>query len=268
MVRPAFGVALNKLSASLEPDELRLIGQSKIEMLEVHARMLDNDPQGHKAVTLKQMGRGGGPRVNSLHAGDRDISILDEGLRRLAVDEMVQGIELAQQLGAGLIIVHSSGEPVNSQERSRRMEQAARSLQEMAPSARRRGVKLAVEMLPRTCLCNTISEIEQILAPLPRDVFGMCIDTNHFMANHRDLCDTIVHVRERLLEVHASDYDGVDELHALPGTGVVDWKGLMQVLRNIGFAGLLTYEVAFRDQPPLAERIRALEENFQWLSSL
>jgi sugar phosphate isomerase/epimerase len=71
-----------------------------------------------------------------------------------------------------------------------------------------------------------------------------------------------------LLEIHASDYDGIDEKHQLPGTGVVDWKSVMQALRSVEFQGPINYEVAFKPDVPLAERIRTLEENFHWLLSL
>ncbi len=268
MSRPGFSVAVNKLSPSLEEAELHLIAKSEIEMFELQARMLDDDPAGRKKATLQQIARDKGPRVNSLHAGDRDISTLDESARHLAVEETIEGIELAHKLGAGLIVIHPSDEPVKPEDRPHRLEQSARSLLELAASARRRGVKLAVEMLPRTCLCNTADELERFVKPLPRDVIGVCIDTNHLMANYRSLCDTIVRFKDRLLEIHCSDYDGIDERHALPGTGVVDWSGVMQTLRGIGFDGPLNYEVVFRTAPPLDERIKTLEENYRWLSSL
>lgn len=268
MNRPGFSVALNKLSASLADAELQPISQSSIEMLELQARMLDDDLRGRKKEALQQMARGKGARVTSLHAGDRDISAIDEPSRRLAVEETLRGIDLAHELGAGLIVVHPSDEPVKPEDRVRRLGQAGRSLLEVSSAARRCGVKLAVEMLPRTCLCNTAEELERLVGPLPRDVFGVCIDTNHLMAGYRNLCDTIIRFKDRLLEVHCSDYDGVDEKHAMPGTGVVDWPAVMRTLRRIGFTGPLNYEVVFRTEPPLAERIHALEENFRWLSSL
>lgn len=268
MIKPGFSVAVNKLSNSLEASELEAIGRSSIEMLELQARMLDDDQDGRKKAVLQRMARGKGPRVNSLHAGDRDISAIDETARRLAVEETLQGISLAHELGAALIVIHPSDEPVKPQDRSRRLVQASRSLAEVADAARRSDIKLAVEMLPRTCLCNTAEELEQLVGPLPQDVFGVCIDTNHLMSRYRSLCDTLIRFKDRLLEVHCSDYDGVDEKHALPGTGVVNWIDVMHTLRHIGFAGPLNYEVVFRTSPPLAERIRTLEENYNWLSNL
>lgn len=268
MIKPGFSVAVNKLSNSLDASELDAIGQSSIEMLELQARMVDDDPQGKKKAALQRMARGKGPQVNSLHAGDRDISAIDENARRLAVEETLQGISLAQELGASLIVIHPSDEPVKPEDRSRRLVQAGTTLREVTDTARRSGVKLAVEMLPRTCLCNTAEELEQLVDPLPRDVFGVCIDTNHLMSRYRSLCDTLIRFKDRLLEVHCSDYDGVDEKHALPGTGIVNWIDVMHTLRSIGFTGPLNYEVVFRSSPPLAERIRTLEENYTWLSNL
>jgi len=268
MTKPLFGVALSKLSESLPPDDLRIIAQSKIQVLEVYARMLDDDPQGLKKAALKVMARDGGPRVYSLHAGDRDISALKESEWELAIEESLRGIELAHELGAVQIVIHPSEDRIDPNDRPMRLEQSRRGLLALAPAARRRGIRLAVEMLPRTCLCNTLAEAQGLVGTLPADVFGVCIDTNHLMDNYRVLCDNIVAMAPRLLEVHTSDYDGVDEKHALPGSGVVDWKGVMATLRKVRFSGPMTFEVGFRAQEPLSERIKILEDTFAWLSSL
>ena len=268
MTQPLFSVALNTLTRTLADDDLRLVAASKIQCLEVAARMFDNDLGDGRKSAVKAMARQGGPRVYSLHAGDLDLSALHHGVHARAIGEAVETIELAKELGAAQIVFHPSDDRIEPSIRPYRIAQSIDAFKALAPEARRCGVKIAIEALPRTCLCNTADELSRILEPLPTDVVGVCIDTNHLMANYRSLCDTIVRFKDRLLEIHCSDYDGIDERHALPGTGVVDWSGVMQTLRGIGFDGPLNYEVVFRTAPPLDERIKTLEENYRWLSSL
>ena len=48
---------------------------------------------------------------------------------------------------------------------------------------------------------------------------------------------------------------------------MIDWKGFMAALREIDYGGPFDYECRWKDLP-LPERIRALEENFDWLEGL
>lgn len=267
MPRPLFSVALNTLTRTLSEDDLRQIAASGIECLEVGARMFDNDAGGRGKSGVKALASQGGPRVRSIHAGDGDVSALHDGVWRRALDESAECIELAQELGATQIVFHPSEDRIPPEQRKLRMERSVQAFARLAPVARRCGVRIAVEALPRTCLGNTVDELVQILETLPADVFGVCIDTNHLMTQHVILPDNIRRLGGRLLEIHASDYDGIDEKHEMPGTGVVAWPAVMKALGDVGFAGPFNYEVGF-GPIPLAERIRSLEENFRWLCGL
>ena len=267
MTQPLFSVALNTLTRTLADDDLRLVAASKIQCLEVAARMFDNDLGDGRKSAVKAMARQGGPRVYSLHAGDLDLSALHHGVHARAIGEAVETIELAKELGAAQIVFHPSDDRIEPSIRPYRIAQSIDAFKALAPEARRCGVKIAIEALPRTCLCNTADELSRILEPLPTDVVGVCIDTNHLMSEYVILPTNIRRFAGRLLEIHASDYDGIDEKHQMPGTGVVDWPSVMKTLREVGFAGSFNYEVGF-GTIPLPEKIRALEENFAWLCGL
>jgi fructoselysine 3-epimerase len=53
-----------------------------------------------------------------------------------------------------------------------------------------------------------------------------------------------------LVHIHVSDKNRV-----LPGEGNVDWVGLMQVLRECGFAGFITMEVGLDSRSADPDRI-------------
>jgi sugar phosphate isomerase/epimerase len=87
------------------------------------------------------------------------------------------------------------------------------------------------------------------------------------MDRYRDLPQIVRALGDRLVTLHLSDYDGVDEKHELPGRGVVDWKEFMQALRDIDYSGPFNYESKADGNNP-AERVASFEENFKWLRSL
>ncbi len=48
---------------------------------------------------------------------------------------------------------------------------------------------------------------------------------------------------DRLLALHLHDNDGEEDQHALPGTGTIAWKPLMEKLDRLGYQGALSLEV-------------------------
>ena len=118
-----------------------------------------------------------------------------------------------------------------------------------------------------TCLGNSLEELHDLLDGLDPDVAGICLDTNHGMDRPQDLPGIVRRLGTRLTTLHLSDYDGIDEKHELPGKGVLDWKAFLAALDEIDYQGPFNYECSVEGDT-LEEKIRALEENFDWLRSL
>jgi sugar phosphate isomerase/epimerase len=69
-----------------------------------------------------------------------------------------------------------------------------------------------------------------------------CFDTNHLlMDSHTDL---IKAVSGRILTLHVSDYDFINERHWLPGEGKIDWPELIAALEKADYSGPWLYEVS------------------------
>lgn len=175
-------------------------------------------------------------------------------------------LEMAAELGASQTIVHSSYEPIAAGERPSRIAQARRSLAQLAEVCERSRVRLAVELLPRSCLGNTASELLTMTADLPAAWVGICIDTNHLMDRAATLPDEVRLASQRLTALHLSDYDGIDEKHYLPGQGVVPWSPFFAALREINYQGPYTYEAHLPGES-VQEKLAALQQNYAWLST-
>ncbi len=121
------------------------------------------------------------------------------------------------------------------------MKAAKESLFELAEAAHKNSAVVAVENLPRTCLGRSSEEICELIGTHPS--LRVCFDTNHLL--EEDFESFLDRVGERLVTVHISDYDRVNERHWMPGEGVTDWSRLLSCLEGIGYGGAFMYEIGF-----------------------
>jgi sugar phosphate isomerase/epimerase len=268
---PKLGVSLAIISERVTPEVARAVADSRIETLELRALSFEGPARIEDRRLLRRLLRRRTVRAMTVHApfgNGLDISSLDDEVRQSGIRAVSVSLELAIELDVPIVVVHASAEPVAPDERVTRLEQVRRALSEFQPHCRETKRRIAAELLPRTCLGNTVEELLELLGPLDPEVFGICLDTNHLMDRHGTLADAVRRLGDRLIALHLSDYHGIDEEHLLPGEGMLDWKSFMTALRDIDYAGPFNYECGLDDGETLNERIRSLENNFDWLSGL
>jgi len=170
-----------------------------------------------------------------------DIASLDEEIRTKTVEYWSELIKKGSEIGINKFVAHPSSEPKSedTETRKREKEQAKRSLCELATAAEENGGVIAVENLPRTCLGRTTEEILELVSADPR--LRICFDTNHALIE--DLYEFCERIADRIITVHVSDYDRINERHWLPGEGTTDWHRLYKALTENGYNGVWMYEV-------------------------
>lgn len=204
--------------------------------------------------------------VWSVHApfgNGLDLASPDENTRVQSVKDTVSAAKLAGELGARVLTVHPGLELPNMEPRSIRLQASGRSMAEIADVCAGIGVRVAVEILPRKCIGNSLDELFTILEAADRPNIGVCLDSNHtFPASA--LPDVVRKLGSKLATLHISDDDNVDERHWLPMKGVIEWPAFIRTLIEIGYSGPFMYEatLAFSD---LGAALNALEENYNTL---
>ncbi len=189
-----------------------------------------------------------------------DISRLDETIRKEAIEHTIPLLDDAACFNCGIIVMHASFGPIEDYERATRIEQARRSLDELEDKLVARRQRLAVELLPRHCIGHSVEEIMAILEG-KSDVFGVCLDTNHFTWGMEKLIPSVAQFGKRLLTLHVADYYGEDEMHIVPGEGKVDWPGFANALLAAEYKGPFNYEInRFPISPE--RRIKSIEESY------
>jgi len=242
---------------------LPLLEGSSVDDVEMDASI-----EAEKMEWIKGFFKGSRLRLWSLHglAGHEPLSSLSIEARDEGMAYARRSIEVAGHLGARVVVLHASDEPIAEHERPERIAQAKMSLAGLVPAARRANSVIAVELLPRTCLGNSLPELLDLLEELPQDRVGACLDVNHVRDVAR-LPEIIRELGRRLITLHVSDFDGIDERHWLPGKGIIDWPSVWQALEGNGYDGPWLYESSAIYEDPKAN-IRAIEGNFRHWRSL
>lgn len=256
------GVSLHTLDREQRLDTIRLLDGSSVRAVELWEPTFDKD-EGHVREARRALAQGGvEPRtVHAAFGAPVDISSPDAAIRSAGIQAVGVATDLAVRMGARMVVMHPSSEPVASEARDARMQQSKHSIEAITERVREAGRQLAIELLPRTCLGRSVAELLELLEGVDGETAGACLDTNHLMDGFDALPDVVRGLGPRLFALHCSDYDGVDEKHWPPLRGVIDWSAFLAALSAAGFSGPFHYEATLDGQTP-AERLAFLEANF------
>jgi len=194
--------------------------------------------------------REAGVRVSSAHLpfgplwepSDPDLSARQDALGRF------EGLlDWIAARGIPLAVLHASFEPISPAQRPARLEAAIESVARLSAYAKERGVALAVENLPRTCLGNTAREV----LALAENAAGVCFDVNHLLIESH--AAFLAAAGPRVITTHLSDYDFADERHWFPGAGAIDWPALTEGLEAAGYAGRYIFELNEDGTPSMGQ---------------
>lgn len=266
----ALGISSSMLDPELPHEQLQAAADLGITHLELFVRagsdLLD---QPAAVEEVRASISEAGLELWSVHApfgGEVDMSAPDELARRGSVDTIHRACKVAEQLGAKWVVAHAGMKAEDPEEDRLRHCQSLRSINCLLVQTAALGLELAIEYLPgeKPRLWNNSSEILEILDMLDGRP-GVCLDVNH--ANTREPLNDVVHaLGPNIGTLHISDNDGQQELHLLPGEGVIDWSGFVAALDEIGYAGPLIFETSSESEvyEHLEMALRAAVEHLGW----
>lgn len=214
------------------------------------------------------MAREEGVELWSIHlpfSSRLDISQTNNELRAIALYTNRTLIEAAGKAGIKVAVLHPSSEPITDEERPERIRRSREGIIMLKAECDKYGMKLAVENLPRTCLCNRAAEM---IALLKDSGAGIVFDTNHSLIEENvSFLTTLVDSGIKIHSLHISDYDFIDERHRLPGDGLNNWRGIFAQLERAGYDGPMMYEVSRQPKERDEISIAQLIENMKKLAS-
>lgn len=174
-----------------------------------------------------------------------DISEPDENIRREVIKRLEKMIRDKADIMAPHVTLHGSLEPA-LEDHPVHIDQCRRSIEELLPLAEEMGFSMNIEYLPRTCIGNSVEELQKITSDFDSKHVGICLDVNHIMDKYNELPDIIETFSDRIRTFHICDYDGIDELHWFPTQGIIDWQKVMAKIRNIKHDVIMIYETPYQ----------------------
>jgi sugar phosphate isomerase/epimerase len=189
---------------------------------------------------------------------DHFIGDFDADRRRDAVVQLRSQLSVIAELGGeGVLTPASWGmfslrlPPFNPPRDPREdHEVLLEALTALGEHAAREGVWLAVEPLNRyedhmvNRLDQAVGLAEEVRRLVGVDSVGVCADLFHMNVEEDELAKAILDTGRRLVHVHVDDSNRLQ-----PGTGHLDFAGVFEALRTIGYDGWLTLECRLRGDP-------------------
>lgn len=189
--------------------------------------------------------------VHTPAAGDVDISSTDNDINENAIKVLSEVVNRAAAVGIKNFVVH----PTSTAEhlivdRAEQLKHTMYCADILAEYAAKKGAYIAIENLPRKCLCNTVAEHLQVLGA--NDKLRACLDLNHSLIDPTELY--IERLGRRLVTLHVSDRDNINERHWLCGEGVLDWVSIYDTLQKMNYKGVWMYEVDMKARKTIDRR--------------
>lgn len=171
---------------------------------------------------------------------------------------IVRGIIASNILNAPYMVVH----PIRmgcryNFNRKKAFDLNRRQLLKFIPYLEEYKVKIALENmyiddpLRKSMFVSTLfSDAEETneMIGLLGDNFVACLDTGHAMISSSEpIYDMTKKLGKNLKILHINDNNAILDDHNTPYSGKIDWKGFTKALKEIGYEGVLNFELVIKD---------------------
>lgn len=109
--------------------------------------------------------------------------------------------------------------------------------------AREHGVGLAIENLGADSFARTPENLIRLVDELNDDHVGICWDFGHANIMKLNQVESLKKIGKRLKATHIADNHGEMDEHLPPFFGNINWKEMVQCLKEIEYEGDFTYEI-------------------------
>jgi len=197
--------------------------------------------------------------------GDADLSLIDPAQRQDYLAFLRRSAQAARSIGAKALTIHSNGlgaggvvlrryEELSDTVKLCTMYDTLRSCADIAEET---GINLNLEALnittdhPGNFLTRTQTAAE-LTSMIGSPRLKILYDVYHMQLNEGSLCDTIRAYGNQFGHVHVADAPGRHE----PGTGEIRYDAVFAALEEIGYQGLIGYELF--PKTTTAEAVKAI----------
>jgi D-psicose/D-tagatose/L-ribulose 3-epimerase len=183
-----------------------------------------------------------GLKVSSLcamYSLERDCAAADPALRAAAGEYVRDCLELADAVGAPVVVVVPSYRVEWEYDRPAELDRAAETLASVAAEISPGGPTLALEALNRyeAHLLKNLDEAEELRAMIDHPRVGLMADVFHMNIEEDSIAGALRKHADQIVHVHLADNQ-----RRHPGSGELDFAAAFAALHEGGYAGALAME--------------------------
>lgn len=188
-------------------------------------------PQFKDKKTFVSLANEFGLGVDNIHLPYEDCNLLWSDTvsdRERYINELLKCIEGCKASGANKVVMHTNRGSISSVSNGYAVDfiNGYKAFEKIVLLAEDIKIKIAVENTKK------FKYTEFILTEFNSDYLGFCYDSSHDFINGESKGEILRKWKNRLFCVHLSDNDGLDDRHWLPTKGIVDFKSIVDIIKD------------------------------------
>ena len=175
-----------------------------------------------------------------------DLGSDHEAIRKAWVIEAKKCIDIAHELGIKLLNFHGTAYGLYmSKEDSRKMilDNYVSSFKELIRYAKKKDVTLMLENNPKRSSIRKPRDMKYIIDRVPGLLLHLDMGHAFIAGGIECVKEFSVSFKNKIGHVHIHDNDGENDIHLPLGEGKVDCKGIVRILKQIGYNKTISIEV-------------------------
>lgn len=190
-----------------------------------------------------------------------------------AMEKLLDWIELFEAIGITNAVLHCDNLWETDLSPEEKLDKNYQFLEGLKEKIKGKKIRICLENL--CTICVNSDDLLYLVKKLDSPNFGICLDTGHlnmkkdigYAESQRDF---ILKTRDYLSALHIADNEGATDQHMMPfGKGSVDFKEVIATLKEIGYTGILNYEIPGESYPKPIEvrgyKLEYIKRCYDWM---
>jgi sugar phosphate isomerase/epimerase len=178
--------------------------------------------------------------------------------RKIRLAHTIECIKLASQLDAKNISIEPGGPMENPNNREKYLKIFIDGVKEVLPFAEKQKVKILVEPEPGLLLENSIDFLK-FIKNFDSEYIGINFDIGHFVCVKEDPSQLVFELENYIHHFHLADIKNRVHNHLIPGLGSINFKKIIESIKEIGFDGFITVELYPYKVNPYGAALKSFE---------
>ncbi|MHA1829406.1 MAG: sugar phosphate isomerase/epimerase family protein [Candidatus Heimdallarchaeaceae archaeon] len=235
------------------------IKQLGFDSIEIWAEQIDNKDQNNLSEFKKALN---GFNQITMHVPEYDLNIASPNskIRKITLEEYINTLEKASNIGAKLLVVHLGVQTSSTMfSRSEQWMYSKSGILKIVEHARKKGIVVGIENMPpgerKSYFGSSIDELSEVIRQIKidnkLDNIGIALDIGHAHLWGKDYIKKLFEeVGKYIIHTHLHDNDGTRDQHLPLGKGTVDYKFFLKSLARINYKGSLMLEINYGIKNP------------------